>query len=379
MFLYELMCRLPVPRSFLGKILAVSFIGVHVPMIGAVLYVLTAVDVSFDQSMGLLAALLVATLLGTLATLAALTFLLAPVHKASKALEEYLERNEIPALPTSYSDAAGRLMANVQKSVTHLDLLIDSARTQRQEALSTHRTKFELLASLSHEIRTPLNHVIGFAELMSTEALGPMGGPAYKSYAQNIESSGQGLLELLQSILELSAAEAGLVEADLQPMKLVPFLRRTMSLIHETAQAQNIEVDFVTTREDDISIQTDERTLKQVVLHSLQVAMATPQTTTRIGVKIDQITNQAVVIIHSDSPWKTDDIPPEFLPAGHMRENTSPPAATPTAVRIAMISSLIKTVGGEIWIDASRDQTGRALSLVMPLAAEAAAEAALAA
>lgn len=368
MLFYEFMNRMPVPRSFLGKILSVSFLGVHVPMIGAVLYILASVDVSFGESMGMLAALLAATLLGTLATLAALTFLLAPIRVASNALENYLERRDVPSLPTGYSDSAGRLMANVQKSITHLDVLIDNATTQRQELLSSHRSKFELLASLSHEIRTPLNHVIGFAELMSSEALGPMKGKTYKTYAQDIGSSGQDLLELLQSVLDLSAAEAGLVDAELRSVDLVPFLRRTVGLIHERAQAGEIDVDLFVTGADEVSIMSDERTLKQVLLHSFQVAMADVSTTTKIDVSVDHAMHQASVIIQSDSPWLTDDIPPEFLPVNAVRTMTSPPAATPTAVRIAMISSLANAIGGAIWVGGTRgDQSGRALTVTLPM------------
>ena len=49
MRLYTLMSAAPRPSSYLGKILTVSFIGVHVPMIVAVLYVLLAADMNIEE------------------------------------------------------------------------------------------------------------------------------------------------------------------------------------------------------------------------------------------------------------------------------------------------------------------------------------------
>jgi signal transduction histidine kinase len=61
---------------------------------------------------------------------------------------------------------------------------------------------------MSHELRTPLNAVIGFSEIMSSEALGPMGTPAYADYANEIAKSGRHLLGLVNNVLELSRIDS---------------------------------------------------------------------------------------------------------------------------------------------------------------------------
>eukprot|EP00657_Telonema_sp_P-1_P005931 TRINITY_DN23769_c0_g1_i1.p1 TRINITY_DN23769_c0_g1~~TRINITY_DN23769_c0_g1_i1.p1 ORF type:complete len:154 (-),score=50.30 TRINITY_DN23769_c0_g1_i1:74-535(-) len=124
-------------------------------------------SVSFLDQLDVLLALLIATLLGTGATLVAIYGLLSPVRRAARALNTYLDERKVPALPTSLNDEAGVLLANVQESVTRLDAALDAADTQRTEMERSYREKFEVLSSMSHEIRTPLNHIIGFAEMMS--------------------------------------------------------------------------------------------------------------------------------------------------------------------------------------------------------------------
>ncbi|MFC1672610.1 EAL domain-containing protein [Pseudomonadota bacterium] len=59
-----------------------------------------------------------------------------------------------------------------------------------------------VLSTLSHEVRTPLNNIIGFADMMSAEMLGPMSHPQYREYAEDIRKSGQSILDLLDELLE---------------------------------------------------------------------------------------------------------------------------------------------------------------------------------
>jgi len=59
-----------------------------------------------------------------------------------------------------------------------------------------------VLRTLSHEIRTPLNNIIGFADMMSAEMLGPMSHPQYREYSEDISKSGKSILDLLNELLE---------------------------------------------------------------------------------------------------------------------------------------------------------------------------------
>jgi len=65
-----------------------------------------------------------------------------------------------------------------------------------------------ILRTLSHEVRTPLNNIIGFADMMSAEILGPMAQPQYREYAEDIRKSGQSILDLLNELLESKRFEA---------------------------------------------------------------------------------------------------------------------------------------------------------------------------
>ena len=65
-----------------------------------------------------------------------------------------------------------------------------------------------MLADLSHEMRTPLNAVIGFAETIERQTFGPVGHENYAQYAEHIRMAGRHLLDLVNTVLDLSKIEA---------------------------------------------------------------------------------------------------------------------------------------------------------------------------
>jgi signal transduction histidine kinase len=103
-----------------------------------------------------------------------------------------------------------------------------SARLEASQARAEEasRLKTEFLASMSHELRTPLNGIIGYAEFLHD---GAPAGPE-REFASVIMRSGQHLLELVNSILDLSKVEAGRLE-------LVPSEVPVRALIEEAAAA----------------------------------------------------------------------------------------------------------------------------------------------
>jgi two-component system cell cycle sensor histidine kinase PleC len=74
--------------------------------------------------------------------------------------------------------------------------------------------KSRLFAALCRELRTPLNGVLGFAEAISSEMLGPIGDKGYLEFARDIWTSGDALLTQVNRMLLLSKLESGA-----QPLK----------------------------------------------------------------------------------------------------------------------------------------------------------------
>jgi len=81
-----------------------------------------------------------------------------------------------------------------------------SAELARAAALadSENNAKSAFLANMSHELKTPLNAIIGFAQAMRGEVLGPLGNDAYKGYAEDIVSGAKQLQHIIDQTLEMA-------------------------------------------------------------------------------------------------------------------------------------------------------------------------------
>src|SRR5262249_55573275 len=127
------------------------------------------------------------------------------------------------------------------------------------------------LANMSHELRTPLNAIIGFSEVLSEQMFGEV-NDKQAEYLQDILTSGQHLLSLINDILDLSKVEAGQMELEVSEFSLKGALENGLTLLKERASRHGISLTLVS----DPSlgpIQADERKVKQVVFNLLSNAV----------------------------------------------------------------------------------------------------------
>jgi cell cycle sensor histidine kinase DivJ len=81
-----------------------------------------------------------------------------------------------------------------------------------EQAESSQCLQDPFLAAVSHELRTPLNAIIGFSDILSRELFGKLGDERQREYVGLIHQSGQHLLSLVNTMLDMSKIEAGRYE-----------------------------------------------------------------------------------------------------------------------------------------------------------------------
>ncbi len=96
----------------------------------------------------------------------------------------------------------------ISLDISHLKEVEASLLEQIALAEKASKIKSNFLANMSHELRTPLNAILGFTEMLAAGYLGPT-TPRQKEYHDNILASGQHMLALVSSILDLSRMDSG--------------------------------------------------------------------------------------------------------------------------------------------------------------------------
>ena len=101
--------------------LAISFVGIHVPLIVLALWLVATSHLPLGKMLSVLGIMLGATLLGTACTLWVQHAMLAPLRQAADALDEYNSAQRLPDLPVHGSDEVARLMRGINRSVQDVD------------------------------------------------------------------------------------------------------------------------------------------------------------------------------------------------------------------------------------------------------------------
>jgi two-component system, cell cycle sensor histidine kinase DivJ len=173
---------------------------------------------------------------------------------------------------------------------------IEAARADAERASDL---KGRFLATVSHELRTPLNAIIGFSEILSTESVMTVDTARRMEYARIIQDSGHHLLEIVNTLLDISKIETGNFDLSPEPFSLCDMISSCCDLMQLKADNGAIRLDR-NLPQDFPEIIGDQRAYRQVIINLLSNAVKfTPrQGRITIGVQLD---SRKVVITVSDT------------------------------------------------------------------------------
>ncbi|WP_436485041.1 response regulator [Chitinophaga sp. ARDCPP14] len=148
---------------------------------------------------------------------------------------------------------------------------LDIHKKAEELALST-RYKSEFLANMSHELRTPLNSILLLSRLLSENHDTNLNGDQIE-YAQVINSSGKGLLTLIDEILDLSKIESGKMELEFSQVSIADISSNMQALFEPMAKEKGLQLLIHKDAAVPASIETDQLRLEQILKNLLSNAL----------------------------------------------------------------------------------------------------------
>jgi len=141
-----------------------------------------------------------------------------------------------------------------------------------ERADAANHAKSQFLANMSHELRTPLHAIIGFSELIKEQAPRTGGRSSIADYAADILTSGRHLLELINTVLDLSKVESGTALLTESMVSMADVVNASMISIRSQAAARRIKVDVVMP-DDPPMVEVDLTKMRQVLINLLSNAV----------------------------------------------------------------------------------------------------------
>jgi len=153
-------------------------------------------------------------------------------------------RDEYEKLARAFNHMLDRLQATQEKlrqANRQLDAKIAELSERNIELFKANKVKSEFLANISHEFRTPLNAILGFAQVLRDKPLVLKKEKAQR-YAENIITSGNSLLQMINDLLDLVKTQAGRMELHVGETSVADLLETLVSQFSLLTQKKKIKV-----------------------------------------------------------------------------------------------------------------------------------------
>jgi signal transduction histidine kinase len=224
----------------------------------------------------------------------------------------------------------------------------ERALVERNEALvAADRMKNAFISHISYELRTPLTNIIGFSELLSNPAIGPL-NPKQHEYLGDISVSSRTLLAIIDDILTLATMDAGAMELKLGTVDVRSVIDAAILGVREAAQRARLGLRLDVAA-DVTTFVADEARVRQILYNLLSNAVAFSKAGSAIqiacwrdqGMIVFTVEDQGVGI-PKDEQWRVfERFESRSQGLGHRG----------AGLGLSIVKSLVELHGGEVSLD----------------------------
>jgi signal transduction histidine kinase len=241
----------------------------------------------------------------------------------------------------------------------------EQALRERAEALeATDRLKNNIIANVSYEVRTPLTSIVGFAEALEQGFVGAL-SPKQKDYVSNIRRSSEDLQAIIDTIIDLSAIDAGQMELKREDVDIADLLQNTAQKFAGVLNKRELDLSIEIT-EDITTLNGDKARLEQILSHLLSNAAGFSKqgSKIRMGARLNKGMVQIWVADHGRG------IEPEFQSKVFDRFQSMPVSGghRGPGLGLSIVKSLTELHGGKVSLVSKLNQ-GTTVICTLPLAA----------
>ncbi|RME85555.1 MAG: PAS domain-containing sensor histidine kinase, partial [Planctomycetota bacterium] len=236
-------------------------------------------------------------------------------------------------------------------------------KERKMLAEEANRAKSEFLATLSHEIRTPMNAILGLSEVLESMEMPEKS----KEIVKILHRSGQGLLHLLNSILDLSKIEAGEVEFIYQSFSLEEWLVQVIQPLAVMAQKKDLDFYLKLPRNLPSLVKGDSHHIQQILVNLIGNAIKfTEKGHIRLILEIYEKDN-FLFRIQDTGLGIPKEAQERIFQKFSQADSTTSRKFGGTGLGLAISKSLAEAMQGNLWLESSKEGKGSEFCLRLPL------------
>ncbi len=235
----------------------------------------------------------------------------------------------------------------------------DITEFKKLDAMKSH-----IISVVSHELKTPLTSIRGFASLLLAERFGAL-SPKQRHYLTIVEDQAENLTELINSLLDLSKIESGMLKLQKEPIDVRELIYSCLAQFNDLAGDKHVDIS-VNVTEHLPELFGDRRYISQIICNLVGNALkfSDKPGSIRIAAKrrgefcLLSVADQGLGISPSDLKRIFD----KFYQA----DSSSSRLKSGSGLGLTITREFVRAHGGDIWVK-SKEGTGSTFYLTLPL------------
>ena len=230
-----------------------------------------------------------------------------------------------------------------------------------QEFKHLSEQKQKLLGMVAHDVRGPVGSIVTVAKWMADKDVPPQ---RQSEFIDLIVKSGNDVLELLNSLLDMTAISTGKVKLNRQEIPLAPLIRDRLAFFDIAANAKGIEIS--TSLKSDVEAYIDDKRFSQVIDNLVSNALKFSPPGGHILVESCHSGGMSKLVV-KDSGAGIPKGEEQYLFSDFSRLSTQPTGGElSTGLGLSICKSLIDAHHGEVYVDQDY-QGGAAFVVLVPM------------
>ena len=241
--------------------------------------------------------------------------------------------------------------------------LLESERAARSEAERNSQLKDEFLATLSHELRTPLNSILGWTQVLRSQA--PL-DPDIDQGLAVIERNAKAQTKIIEDLLDMSRILSGKVRLEVQSLDLTSAVAGAVAAVQPGADAKGVHLR-VAAAEPGALVTGDPDRLQQVFWNLLSNAIKFTPRGGSVEVSLQRLEPHLQVQVADSGQG----IPAEFLP--HVFDRFRQADASTTrqhgglGLGMSIVKQLVELHGGSVRVESPGPGQGSTFCVLLPI------------